>query len=90
MSAVDLDRKRNNFADNVQKTLTRFHDQCLAIREFKLHKHHSGSFGSEGSILAHPVPHSSEEKDYKCEEELEVANALNLIMGDMNLMKKLK
>ncbi|KAI4354203.1 hypothetical protein L6164_003093 [Bauhinia variegata] len=59
MSAVNLDRKRNNFADNVQKTLTRFHDQCLAIREFKLHKHHSDSFGSGGSILAHPVCHSS-------------------------------
>ncbi|KAI4354164.1 hypothetical protein L6164_003057 [Bauhinia variegata] len=43
MPIVELERKRNKFADHVEKTLTRFHDQCLAIREFKLHMNCSGS-----------------------------------------------
>ncbi|KAI4354216.1 hypothetical protein L6164_003105 [Bauhinia variegata] len=38
---VELERKRNKFVELVEKTLTRFHNQCLAIREFKLHMKHS-------------------------------------------------
>ncbi|KAI4328638.1 hypothetical protein L6164_020974 [Bauhinia variegata] len=39
----DVERERNNFINHVDKTLTRFHNQGLAIRELKLRMRYSDS-----------------------------------------------
>ncbi|KAI4328635.1 hypothetical protein L6164_020971 [Bauhinia variegata] len=43
LNIQDLERERNNFINHVEKTLKRFHDQGLAVREFKLGIEHSDS-----------------------------------------------